>query len=169
MKKILTLLLILGGSLMSFAQDCKYEVEELDKFTKEETKVTKHEVLWNHLVTGDNLSIKAKSVNGEKSLLFRNSERDAFNIKVDSKAIFLFSDDETLTLDAEKDAESIYQKADKRWVCNFSYKLSEEQAALLSKKTVTDIRIYTAEGHLEKAIKDERQGNIKSIMRCISK
>ncbi len=149
------------------AQECKYEVDELDKFTKEVTRITKHGVLWAHLVTGNNMSAKLKLQDGEKSLILKYMHPDAFKVNKGDKLILLCDDDSTIILEASGDVEAKHLEKEKRHVANVTYELPAEQAAALSKSTITDLRMSHSDGHFEKEIKEERQRNLQKLSKCL--
>lgn len=167
MKHLLFLVVIVLLGFSVNAQECKYEIDEVDKFTKEVTKVTKRGVLWAHLVTGNNMSAQLKLADGKKSLILRYMDPDAFKVAKGDKLIFLCSDDSTIILEADADVEARHVEKEKRWVANVNYDLSEENAAALSKSTITDLRMMHSEGHFEKAVKEERQKNLQMLSKCI--
>jgi len=160
------LFLFFGFQTDGFAQDCKYEIEEVDAFTKSKKLLTKNVSLWNP-GNGNSFGIKGKYESGQKAFVCRYVFNTEFTIAEGADIIFLFEDDTSLSLDAQ--GESVAKSAPEKrlYKAQFTLVMNEEQVAMLSEKAVTAIRITAKERNFDRAIKPQHSKRIQEILKCI--
>lgn len=171
LKSLYSLILLGFCSLLittpAIGQNCKYEKDEIDKFAKTRTLITKHTVLWNP-GNGNNLSVKARSISGKKSLLMRYSFNENFTIPEGADITVLFEDGSTTILNAFAAVPAKKKEKELIFIANFICQLTEENLAALNAKSITDIRIAAEERNFDRPIKKEHGKRIGDIIDCLN-
>lgn len=159
MKKNICLILLLTSSLF-YSQDCKYQRNEVDQFTKNKVVETKFE--WLAEQTGYSL-LKVDSV---KFLKLYVESFKVFSIKDGAKLMFLTDKEEPITI--------VFPKYDisKRGTSSEFYisetiTLSDEDFKRFQNEKITKVRYYTTEGYIEKNIKEKRANKFRESLKCI--
>lgn len=148
------------------AQTCKYEVEEVDKFTKSKKLVTKNVSLWNP-GNGNSFGIKGKYESGQVAFLCRYVFDKPYSIETGADIIFLFDDGEALTLNVQGGSEAKSAEAKLLYGVNFTLVVNEEQQAIFAEKTITDIRITAKERNFDRPIKAVHGKRVQEILKCL--
>jgi len=165
-KTLIIALLLLPFTIDAQAQDCKFEVEDIDKFAKTKKLITKSTVLWNP-GNGNSFSIKGKLESGQRALLCRYVFDKTYSIAQGAQIIFLFDDGEALTLITQGGAKAESEKDKRLYATNFTLVLDEDQQAILAEKAVTDIRITAIERNFDRPIKQIYSKRLADIVSCL--
>lgn len=139
----------------------------MDKFTKSTILRTKNTTIWTGLYYHINFS--ALKINDSRYLEIAYTASSIFSIDKDLELMFLMSDESITTLKAIESeiADHYGSGSGAYWALSVSYKLSDaDHEALLNGKIKT-IRLYTAEGYVEKEISKKRSDNLGKILKCI--
>ncbi|MCB0516912.1 MAG: hypothetical protein R2798_11085 [Chitinophagales bacterium] len=166
MKYFFTFLFCIGFVGLQ-AQDCKFETNELDKFTQEKILKSKPAVLWAHKVNGNNFSVYAHFEGGREWLEFKYLHPESFSFKEGANVIFLFDDSSTLQLPIDKAASSEKTPEMARYTAYFNCTLNSDAFAALSSKTITDIRIPATEGAIDRAIAEANRKKLAEVLHCL--
>jgi hypothetical protein len=142
---------------VSYSQ-CKFEVDETDKFTGVSKLETKLEVL--HKDFNSVIAINFCKHNGEYFIrLGLNLTNQIYSISKGDKLIFICGDS-TITLNTnESKVVSGYT--------NIVYSLTESQVNLLKSNNITDLRIYLVKTYVDKIIDPKKAEKIKIAANCI--
>lgn len=164
-----TILLVIGLTLSvhhTYAQ-CKYETNEVDKFTKKTVLKTKYTALWQSMFHA--LSFKAKKLDTIRFLEMTYSTSYIYSVEKDSKLMFLMGNDSIVTLIAMgyETANGVTAGTVTIWSAIVDYYLSAKDHAILMSNTIVNVRFYTRNGYIEKDVKNKRGGNLRNILRCI--
>lgn len=166
-KTLLLALLILPFTQNLDAQDCKYEVEDIDKFAKTKKLITKSSVLWNP-GNGNNFSMKGKLESGQRALLCRYVFDKPYTIAQGAQIVFLFEDGEVLTLITQGESVAESEKEKLLYTSNFTLVLDEEQYEILATKAITDIRITAKERNFDRPIKKVHAKRVADLVSCLN-
>ena len=104
--KYFTLLLICASLTNVNAQNCKYNINEIDKFTNEYTKLTKPEKVIGTFYTAGEFSVKKTDTAYFfifDYVLSSYSKFAPYSIKKSAQLIFLLENGETVTLNSADD------------------------------------------------------------------
>lgn len=141
----------------SYSQ-CKFEVDETDKFTGVSKLETKMEIL--HKDFNSAIAINFCKYNDDYFIrLGLNLTGQIYSISKGDKLI-LICGDSTITLTTnESKVVSGYT--------NIVYSMSESQVNLLKSNNITDIRIYLVKTYVDKVIDPKKAEKIKLVAKCI--
>jgi hypothetical protein len=148
------------------AQDCKYEVEDIDKFAKTKKLITKSTVLWNP-GNGNSFTMKGKLESNQRALLCRYVFNKPYTIAQGAQIVFLFEDGEVLTLITQGESVAKSEKEKLLYNSTFTLVLNEEQYAMLAEKAITDIRITAKERNFDRPIKKEHSKRVADLLSCL--
>lgn len=163
MRKLVFVLLFLP--VFSIAQNCKYERNDIDKFTKQKVIITESVIMWKNPMGGNSLSFKSKNIDDIYLLEMRYSMSNVFAIEKDSKLYFLTTNDENIeVLAIESKVSDSYSTTS---FCIVNYAISEEIRVKLSIEQIKSIRFYTTDGYIEHDIRSKKQTILNNIMNCI--
>lgn len=162
--KILIFLLL---PIFCIGQECRYEKNEIDKFTKSKILKTKWTGLWSTLRSG--LAFKALRINDTKYLELCYSASSIYSINEGSELMFLMNNDSVVKLiaDESKIADPHTSSYGTTWSIAVDYYLPESDYKVLLNGIVKTIRFYTPDGYIEKEIKMKRSKNLNKILKCI--
>ena len=169
--KHLIFLLAISFSTAAFSQNCEYEINEVDKFTKEKKVVTKPVAVTKSLKIGKILKIKnikwkVKIENNRKYLLTSyNFSKGGLVMLGYEKLILLLSNGESVSLNITHFIPN-QQAKHSSWVHEYSYNLTDEALAILVKYDVKDIRVEAKVNGFDYTIIDGV--STKSIFNCIN-
>jgi hypothetical protein len=181
MKKIFFLLVVLIINLKSNGQNCKFKVNEVDKFTNKLTKLTKSEKVIGTFYTTGEFSVKRIDTSFYfifDYVLSSYSNFDPYSIKKGANLIFLLENGETLTLSSNDDINGtkktiigippVYEC----FLTNVSYTLTKSQVEQFFKSKVKSIRFYRTEGngkedYVDNEIKKRNQDDIQNLIKCL--
>lgn len=174
------------------AQNCKYEKNEIDKFTKKKVVITKSEKVFATLNTSGFYTVKQDGDNYyiEFDYLVQTSFSGTSNaekniaIKQNDQLMFLLENDEVVTLTSSKTVQTQMKPNMATQLVNWelndvSYPITKEQlSTLLSSKTKT-LRIYRTIGFdgqnigqqdfMDVDIKKGNQDDMQKLIQCIVK
>ncbi len=180
-KSILTLLTLALFTMCATAQnkDCKYEIDEVDKFTKQKLLKTRWERL-SPFISSVELQASGYEVDSTKFLRFELTVQSARNVYVpkDGKLMILMGDGSTLTLIATEDwkgkvfdnrpnARGEVTQYTKIFV---NYPLANDDLKKLQGPT-TSLRLYFINGddresHIDIDFGKKRMDILSSMMKC---
>lgn len=155
------------GQAIVMAQDCAYEVNEFDKFTKEKTLLTKSKLLWKNMGTGNSLSYKAHLKKGNRSLVFKYSDPKSFTLSQGGDFMLLFADGNFITLHYDNEAVAVKDAVEPRYTASFTCSLTDELIKTLTSQTITDFRIVATEGNFDHPITAENAKIFVSQIGCL--
>ena len=151
--------------MIGFGQKCKYQKNETDKFTKSEIKITKEKILWKNPMGGNTLSFYVSSVDKEKFITIRYSQGSVFTVKSGASLTLLLENAESVSLSTK--SSIVAEFVGSIWYAYTTYSIQENSISLLSQYNVTDIRLETSDGYIDKPIKRKNQSRITEHLRCI--
>lgn len=150
MKKLFTFLMLFIASF-SFAQDCKYEKNEVDKFTKKMTKVTKKVKLIQTFNSEGYVYITKEDTSLSISLNYRTSFSKSVKVEDGSELSFLLEGGDIITLKKK----------------NGSYPISKENLTKLSSTKTKTLRYYytDSDGNYKYSDTEIKDGNAEDFMK----
>jgi hypothetical protein len=195
MKKSITiiLMLIFQANLFAQTEECKYDKNEVDKFTNKKIIWTR----WEHLsplisreyapdvrgIVEDTLKQLLVYVNGYTYTYDKPTQArlDSFLVVPSgSKLIFLMEDGKPFELTTTKEFHSTGEfkppytsdnKSDKyriNWQISLFYKLDINAIKTLAAQGVTNVRIfYKPENHQDYTVGKKKYSTLQSLMNCI--
>ncbi len=184
MKKILTILILFPiflTSSVTIAQNCKFKINEVDKFTNKLTKVTKSEKVIGTFYTTGEFSVKRIDTSFYfifDYILSSYSNFEPYSINKGSNLIFLLENGETITLTSNDEIKGtkktiigippVYEC----FLTNVSYTLTKNQVDQFFKSKVKSIRFYRVEGngkedYIDNEIKKRNQDDIQNLIKCL--
>jgi hypothetical protein len=189
MKHIL-LTIITAISINSYAQNCKYEKNEIDKFTKKKVVITKSEKVFGTVNTSGFYSVKQDGDNYyiEFDYLvqtsFSGTSRVATNIAVKEKdqLMFLLENDEVVTLESSSTVQTQMKSNMASGLVNWElndvmYPITKEQLTVLQSAKTKTLRIYRTIGYdaqnfgqqdfMDVDIKKGNQDDIQRLIQCV--
>jgi hypothetical protein len=183
MKKTILLLIAVAINSLSFAQkNCKYTVNELDKFTKKMVKQTKSEQI---VSTWDKyLYFSARKEADDVNLIFEywecwKSKREMVKITPGLKLMLLLEDGsivELLSVSEITGAAKNYPTAIPPTYCSVlydvKYSVPADAIEKLLSNTITTLRFYRTEGngntgYLDFEIKKKNSDDIIELLKCV--
>lgn len=159
MKHLYFFVILITSSLL-YSQECKYDKNEVDEFTKNKILETKFEWL------GNNFGYNFKKINDSKFLRIEIHHSKVFSIRDGSKLMFLTEKEEPITILFPKYEISKVSSASNYYVVQY-LNLSEELLSRFKNEKISKARIYTTDGYLEIDIKDKRSIKFKELLKCI--
>ena len=141
----------------TFAQ-CKFEVNEFDKFTKTINIVTKMEILHKDF----NSAISFNFCKSDSNLFIKvglNLTGEIYSINEGDKLMIMCSDS-IITLKASQ----------YKLVSGFTYVnyfITQEQLEIIKTINITDIRLYLIDSYIDKKIELKRAEKILELSKCI--
>ena len=148
-------------ALVSFGQ-CKYEINEIDKFTKATKLLTKPEVLH-------------KDFNSAISFQFGKTDT-VFYVKIGinlTESVYTIREGDEMLLICNDNIIKLIAKETKiiSGFAYINYTISSEDMAIISTNNITDIRIYLrnnqSDTYVEKSIDLKNSEKIKKLSNCI--
>lgn len=176
-------LILLVSFLFSHAnaQNCSYKTNEVDKFTKKFTKITKPKKIIGTYYTEGKISIKR--VDTSFFILFdyfhsSNRPFNAWNIAKSSQLIFLLENDEVITLISESNITGTSKVMHGFFplyisrLDNVSYKLTKSEMQHFLTSKIKSIRFYVIESngtetYVDCEIKNSNRDDIQSLVKCV--
>ena len=156
-KLSIIVIFIICINAFTFAQ-CKFEVNELDKFTKSINIVTKMEILHKDF----NSAISFNFCKSDSSLFIKvglNLTGKVYSIDKGDKLMIICSDS-IITLNS----------SEYKLVSGFTYInyfISQKQFEIIQTMNITDIRIYLIDSFIDKKIELKRAEKILELSKCI--
>jgi hypothetical protein len=189
MKNYILLSLTLASTI-SFGQNCNYEKNEIDKFTKKKVVETKREKLFGTLNSSGFYTVKQEGDNFyiEFDYLvqssFSGASRVATNIAVKEKdqLMFLLENDEVVTLESSSTVQSQMKPNLSSGLVNWElndvkYPITLEQLKTLQSAKTTTLRIYRTIGFdaqnigqqesMDVDIKKASQDDMQQMIQCV--
>jgi hypothetical protein len=166
---------------LGFSQNCKFKINEIDKFTKKVVKLTKSEKVIGSFFTSGEFSVKKSDTNYNLILdysLSAYSNMGNYSIKKGAKLIFLLENGETIEfkcLDNIDGINNIIYGVPTVYNCqllNVNYTVNSAQLVALSQIRIVSIRFYRtggngAEDFVDNEVKRRNQDDIMNLSRCI--
>ncbi|KAA9340111.1 hypothetical protein [Adhaeribacter soli] len=169
MTRILMLIFALFLTTDLIAQNCKFEKNEVDKFTHKKVIITEPYMIWRDSWSGSNMTVQGYKSDSLKWIRFRYSSTSIFSIHQKSKLILLFEDGSTVDLFNIESivADPIHAGSMTRWVAFVSYGFTDDIEKKILSKKITSIRLYTADGYIDKEVKGKDSNSFKDAINCI--
>jgi hypothetical protein len=156
-KLFVIILFVLGYNSLSYSQ-CKFEINETDKFTGVSKLETKLEIL--HKDFNSAIAINFCKYNNDYFIrLGLNLSNQIYSISKGDKLMFICGDSTITLISNESKVVSGYT--------NIVYNLTESQIKILKSNTITDLRIYLINSYLDKVIDPKKAEKIKLAVGCI--
>jgi hypothetical protein len=143
---------------ISFGQ-CKFDVNEVDKFTGIVKVETKSEVLHKDFMSAFSLNF-CRHDNSYFVRLGINLPDEIYSI-VAGDRLMLICGGTTITL------TSLETRLVKGFV-SVQYLITKEQIKILNEFDITDMRLYLSDGYIDKQIVTKKAEKILQLSRCIS-
>lgn len=181
LKGFVILSIFLSITTILFAQKCKYEVNEVDKFTGELTKITKPEkIIVSYFISGD-FSFKKAGENHSIILDYYISSYkkfDPFNIEKGARLVLLLENGESINLSTPDNiigTKRVVVGIPPTHICtlkNISYPINKSQIDMLIQSKVVSVRFYRSEGNGKESYEDaniseKHQQELKNLIMCI--
>jgi hypothetical protein len=172
MNKIIIALFIATLTTTAFSQECQYEKNEIDKFTKSSIKTTKE-----MLIAGGSFKLKGtlyaslSKINDLKYLNLKLITWQNFVIETNAKLMILLEDDTVIDLSFLKYGVGDYANNEgmETWTANVSLNINEENYKILTQKNAKEIRIYLKEGYVNLPVPENKKywSKFKENLKCI--
>ena len=183
MKATSTLIFFLLFNIFSYGQNCKYETNELDKFTDKVTKITKSKKVVSSFFTAGAFSMKRSDSDYFILLDYGISSYKRFkpyNINKDAKLILLLSNGDKITLTTPDNIKGVKKTTIgippvySCYLSNVSYPISKADIDMILKSQVTNIRFYRTESNgkedfVDAEVKSKASKIINELIRCVYK
>jgi len=178
---LFALLFVITSWTIVDAQNCKYKINEIDKFTNKYTKLTKSEkVISTFFTTGE---FSTKKIDTSFYFIFdyqlsSYSNFEPYSIKKGASLIFLLENGQTVTLNSADDIigtkktviglPPVYQC----FLTNVSYPVTKAQIDLFFTSKIKSIRFYRTESngkedYTDNEIKKNNQDDIQNLIKCV--
>ena len=178
------------ASTLSFGQNCKYEKNETDKFTKKKVVITKSEKVFYTLNTSGFYTVKQDGENYyiEFDYLVQTSFSGTSNadknisIKQNDQLMFLLENDEVVTLMSSNTVQTEMKPNMASQLVNWelndvTYPITLEQLKTLQSAKTKTLRIYRTIGYdaqnigqqdyMDVEIKNASQDDIQKLINCV--
>ncbi|MFI0429215.1 hypothetical protein [Mariniflexile sp. HMF6888] len=170
MKKMLFGLFFITITNFSIAQNCKYEKNEVDKFTNASIKTTKELFVAGGSTKLDGtLYASLSKINKNRFLNIKLTTWDNFVIETDGKFLVLFDDNSVMELSFIKYAVGEYDNNSglETWTANAVLHLTDNDYEELKLKEVKETRVYLKEGYLNLPVPNKFWKKFKQNLKCI--
>ena len=182
MKKIITVaFLLLVYVSIAHAQNCKYKTNEIDKFTKKYTKLTKAERVISTFNTTGLFSVKKVDTSYYfifDYVLSGYTNFDPYSVKKGAELIFLLENGETIILKSADDilgTKNFIVGIPPVYTCtlsNVAYPVSKNQIDKFFVSQVSSIRFFRTESngkedYIDSEIKEKNMDDIQDLIKCI--
>ncbi len=182
----LLLVIFVAAGLSLSAQNCKFEKNEVDKFTKTEVKLTKPILAYSKTVAGglggtDMLNLQAEK-NGEsyallikyiytsKTAVFTNTS-EGTSAEAEAKIMFLLENDSIITGTSLNTAQSASSKTSAVNHIDMKFQLTKEDMQQLKSHTIKTIRICksndVSQVMVEGEVKPKYSSEISRVIGCV--
>lgn len=165
--RYLILIGFLALSSITFAQNCKLEINDIDPRTK--LKIIRTEFEQLDRINSNPLLVKAQAVGDKKFLKIRYYRYNNFEIRSGSEMEFMLSNNKVVTLqpfinpaDTAPDENSFMTVSSL-----IIYPIEDDAFKLLTTYDVVKIKYYVAQGYQYSEIKTKRQSVIREVLNCI--
>lgn len=179
--KHITLGLFLLLTISAIGQNCKFEKNEIDKFTGKFTKITKAEKVIGTFFTSGEFSVKRIDTSFFFTfdyVLSSYSKFEPYSISEGAQLIFLFENGETVTLKSVDNIQGTKKTTVgippvySCYLTNVSYTISKNDIETFFKSKVKSIRFYRNESngkedYIDNDIKKKNQDDIQSLVKCL--
>jgi hypothetical protein len=148
-------------------QECKYERNEIDKFTGKTIKETKRTTVYTNKLDPQSKSMFFR-FNKIDTLYYVNVSKwynDIISISEGNKLMIMFDNNISITLFCLKYA--ISKSYSGKWHIDVNFYISNSDLNMLKTKNITDIRLYTNSGYIEDKVKLENAEKIKISANCL--
>ncbi|WP_417237222.1 hypothetical protein [Bizionia paragorgiae] len=176
MNKILLLPLIFifigcGTPRSQLKGHCKLKIDTVDEFTKKRILQTREESFTiSGMGLGTSTYVYSKKVDEKTYLIFHIVSPSAFSIHEGNNIMLLFKDDSVLEIPFENTEIADFTYIDgigSIWSVRSYFELPENEIQILKEKKVKKLRIYFSDSYFEDDVKELRQDNIASVLKCI--
>jgi hypothetical protein len=177
-------------SMNSYAQNCKYEKNEIDKFTKKKVVITKSEKVFYTLNTSGFYTVKQDGENYyiefdylvQTSFSGTSNAEKNISIKQNDQLMFLLENDEVVTLVSSNTVQTQMKPNMASQLVNWelndvSYPITLEQLKSLQSAKTKTLRIYRTIGYdaqnigqqdyMDVEIKKASQDDIQKLSNCV--
>ncbi|MEX6687189.1 hypothetical protein QTN47_06765 [Danxiaibacter flavus] len=163
---LLSVSLLLG--LTTFSQDCKYDLDSYDKFTKmhkleKEVKLNKADLL------GDGyLNVTICKYDSLNFIRLEYTSQKNLSISTSDKFLFLLDNQQTVVAMPQKNYMSERRRSNpKQQIIEASYSFEDPASfETLKKQKIQSVRIYYNGEFHDHNVKDKFQENFQSAMKC---
>jgi hypothetical protein len=177
-------------SFNAFSQNCKYEKNEIDKFTKKKVVITKSEKVFYTLNTSGFYTVKQDGENYyiefdylvQTSFSGTSNAEKNISIKQNDQLMFLLENDEIVTLVSANTVQTQMKPNMTSQLVNWelndvSYPISLEQLKTLQSAKTKTLRIYRTIGYdaqnigqqenMDVDIKKASQDDMQKMIQCV--
>jgi hypothetical protein len=163
--KIVLLLALFATNAASYAQKCKYEIDEIDQLTSGIRRAISVEIDGGFTLTfnqsTDNYFIDLTTFGFKSETLELN---DSVAFKLDNgEIIYFFADAEKIP------AVSMHSIASMKYVYNVAYKATKEAFEKVKNNNVTYIRLNVGQNIYESTLKEKKSKKLKDAFTCLLK
>lgn len=168
MKKI-TLLFIILITTCSFGQNCKFEKNEIDEFTKSKVVKVKGSILFKtSLVTG--MYFQISKINDQKFITFIFSSNNPFSVIKGDEIMLKTKDDKVIKMsynESKVSESSNIPTIGLMFSSKITIILNDELIHQLKNSEIIKARFYTRDSYFEEDVKKKNQSNISNDIKCI--
>lgn len=182
LKKLVLLIFITFNGFI-FGQNCKYEINEVDKFTGKVTKITKSKKVITTFLTAGSFSMKRVDSDYFIVLnygLSRYKKFEPYNINSGAQLILLLQNGEKITLTTPDEIKGIKKTTIgippvySCYLNDVNYPVEKKSIEMLLKSKVTNIRFYRTESngkedYIDSELKSKAQEGIQDLIMCVYK
>lgn len=188
--KIQLIVLLTLFSFSVFAQNCKYEKNEIDKFTKKKVVVTKSEKVFTSLNTSGFYTVKQEDENFfiefdylvQTSFSGTSKAETNITIKEKDQLMFLLENDEVITLVSSSTVQTQMKPNMASQLVNWelndvAYPITLDQLKTLQSAKTKTLRIYRTIGYdaqnigqqeyMDVDLKKGDQDDIQMLIQCV--
>jgi len=152
--------------LPAMGQDCRYDINKVDKFTDDITQLTRTEKVWKGFYEEEFLTCAAVRENEQRGLLVAYYAHEEYKIEEGDSLMLLLDNNEIMILEASKDRLA-ERYSDKIYFAKVFYPVDKEKMAVLTAHPVTAVRQYYKGGYFERDIKEKKRGSFMELLGCI--
>lgn len=164
MKNIILLILLFPTFL--FAQDCKFQTNETDPYTKKVVKITKQEILRSEITS----AILVQGVSDDVNIAFNFyiMYPNIFSFSKGDNILFLDENEKVYTFEIQSDgmADASVTRMGTFWSANILTRFKDDFSEL-DNLIVRNVRVETSDSFIEFEIKQKRGDAIEQVFNCI--
>lgn len=146
--------------------NCRYEINKVDKFTDDITRLTRTEKIWKGFYEEEFISCAAVRKNDQRGILFAYYAHEEYRIEEGDSLMLLLDNDEIMILEAAK--ERLAERySDKIYFAKVFYAVDDKKMEVLAQHPVKAVRQYYKGGFFERDLKEKKQSALGDLLGCI--
>ena len=150
----------------SSSNKCKYEIDEVDRFSKVFFKQTQTATLWKGIYKEEIVRVAAVNDNGQRGIAFSFIGPVAHQVSETDSLLLLLGDTSIVTLSGSI-TRKVEPFSEDLWHTKVLYPITKAQYQDLVVNNIEVIRQYTEEGYIEQELKGNKREKIRGLLMCI--